>query len=68
MTTPGVSLNDAQPKVVRTRSRFPQMSYDLYNTHRFGVYHPFFVMEGVEETTSRFALLTKFVPTLLKRL
>lgn len=47
-TTPGISLNDAQPKVVRTRSRFPQMSYDLYNTHRFGVYHPFFVMEGVE--------------------
>lgn len=47
-TTPGSKINDATGKVVRTRSRFPQMSYPFYNTQRFAVYHPFFVMEGVE--------------------
>lgn len=47
-TTPGSKINDAPGKVIRTRSRFPQVSRPFYNTHRFGVYHPFEVIEGVE--------------------
>ena len=47
-TSPGSKINDATGKVVRTRSRFPDMSYSNYNTDRFGMLRPFFVMEGVE--------------------
>ena len=47
-TSPGSKINDATGKVVRTRSRFPDMSYSNYNTDRFGILRPFFVMEGVE--------------------
>ena len=39
--------NQATGQDVHTRSKFP-FGYKFADTHRFGEYHPFFVMEGVE--------------------
>lgn len=39
--------NQANGQDVHTRSKFP-FGYKFADTHRFGEYHPFFVMEGVE--------------------
>lgn len=43
----GNPVNDASSKGVRTRSRFLE-PYHFYDCHRFGEYHPFFIMDGVE--------------------
>lgn len=44
----GDPVNEATSKPVRTRSRFPSLSYHMYNTERFGEYNVPFVMDCVE--------------------
>ena len=39
--------NKATGDVVNTRSKFP-LSYEFFDTHRFGEYHPHFWFDGVE--------------------
>lgn len=48
MNVAGNEINMPDAKAPRTRSRFPDMSYHLYNTERFGEYSSNFVMECVE--------------------
>lgn len=44
----GEAVNTPSEKPVRTRSRFPSLSYHLYNTERFGEYNSCFVFDAVE--------------------
>lgn len=44
----GEAVNSPSEKPIRTRSRFPSLSYHLYNTERFGEYNSCFVMDCVE--------------------
>lgn len=44
----GNSQNTPTASVPRTRSTFP-LGYHLFDTHRFGEYHPHYVEEGVKE-------------------
>lgn len=43
----GNKQNHSTGDVVNTRSKFP-LSYEFYDTHRFGEYHPHFWFDGVE--------------------
>lgn len=44
----GEPVNSPTEKPIRTRSRFPSLSYHFYNTERFGEYNVPFVMDCVE--------------------
>lgn len=44
----GNSQNQPTADVPRTRSTFP-LQYHLFDTHRFGEYHPHYVAEGVKD-------------------
>lgn len=44
----GNAQNNPTANVPRTRSTFP-LQYHLFDTHRFGEYHPHYVEEGVKE-------------------
>ena len=48
MNVAGEAVNKPSEKVIRTRSRFPSLSYHMYNTERFGEYNVNFVFDGVE--------------------
>lgn len=48
ITTPGKAVNEASPKLIKTRSQF-DLSYKHFDTHRFGEYHPHFYFEGVPD-------------------
>lgn len=43
----GNKQNKSTGDVVNTRSKFP-LSYEFFDTHRFGEYHPHFWFDGVE--------------------
>lgn len=48
---PGVDTNNATPKTIHTRSFFgpDTLGYKMFDTHRFGEYHPHFVLDGVPD-------------------
>lgn len=48
MNVAGDAINKPSDKLVRTRSRFPSLSYHMFNTERFGEYNVNFVMDCVE--------------------
>ena len=47
MKVAGEAVNKPTAKVVRNRSKFPSMSYHMYNTERFGEYNVNYVFDGL---------------------